>query len=337
MAGRGSGGGARGGAARIGVGFGRALPGGRARRRASGCRRAWTTSPRPARSRPATPSRRDWAGLTSAGLPVPSGVPGVQVDGYFPDTSTTNTNHGWNHDAQFVIRLPERLERRPRRRRLAGRPRAVRQRPRDQRPGARPGLRVRRHRQGQHRRGVLRRRRRPGDAIAEWNTRVTQLDAARAQAVVRQRYGRLPARTLAAGLSNGGYLVRWQLENVPWLYDGGRRLGGHAVAPRRARTCLTFLPAALAATRPTRRATRTRTRHCSPPGSRRARSSCGPYHYQRLLGPDAADLPRGARPVVRRCAEAGHALLRSGRRLRRRLRLRVAARAVRRGGRDGSR
>jgi hypothetical protein len=50
----------------------------------------------------------DWAGLTSAGLPAPSGVPGIQIDGYFPDTSTSNTAHGWNHDAQFVLRLPER-------------------------------------------------------------------------------------------------------------------------------------------------------------------------------------------------------------------------------------
>lgn len=27
---------------------------------------------------------------------LPRGVPGVQVDGYFPDTSTFNTDHGWN-------------------------------------------------------------------------------------------------------------------------------------------------------------------------------------------------------------------------------------------------
>lgn len=45
----------------------------------------------------------DWAGLTHAGLPQPSGVPGIQIDGYFPDSSTTNTNHGWHHDAQFVF------------------------------------------------------------------------------------------------------------------------------------------------------------------------------------------------------------------------------------------
>src|SRR5436190_14119064 len=50
---------------------------------------------------------QDWAGLTSANLPQPVGVPGIQVDGYFPDGSTSNTNHGWNHDAQFVLRLPD--------------------------------------------------------------------------------------------------------------------------------------------------------------------------------------------------------------------------------------
>ncbi|GAA3422620.1 hypothetical protein [Streptosporangium vulgare] len=52
------------------------------------------------------------------------------------------------------------------------------------------------------------------------NDRVTQVAIA-AKAVVAQRYGRLPKRTYAAGISNGGYLVRWQLENRAWLYDGG--------------------------------------------------------------------------------------------------------------------
>src|SRR6266496_1665038 len=47
------------------------------------------------------------SGLTHSGLPQQSGVRGVQIDGYFPDTSHTNTNHGWNHASQFVIRLPE--------------------------------------------------------------------------------------------------------------------------------------------------------------------------------------------------------------------------------------
>jgi len=62
--------------------------------------------------------------------------------------------------------------------------------------------------------------RRPGDAILEWHARVTQLAIA-ARSVVAQRYGRPPSRSLMAGLSNGGYLVRWQLEHNPWLFDGG--------------------------------------------------------------------------------------------------------------------
>src|SRR5512139_19817 len=49
----------------------------------------------------------DWAGLHAAGTVNPTGVPGAQLDGYFPDTSTSNGNHGWNHDSQFVIRLPD--------------------------------------------------------------------------------------------------------------------------------------------------------------------------------------------------------------------------------------
>ena len=49
----------------------------------------------------------DWTGLNAAGTKNPTGVPGIQVDGYFPDTSTTNTNNGWNHDSQFVLRIPD--------------------------------------------------------------------------------------------------------------------------------------------------------------------------------------------------------------------------------------
>ena len=185
----------------------------------------------------------DWTGLTQASLPQPSGVPGIQVDGYFPDTSTTNTNHGWDHDAQFVLRLPDRwnggLV-------VSGSPGTRRQYANDRAIAdfvlskgyafaatdkGNTGLAF--HRDG----------RRPGDAVVEWNQRVTQLTIA-AKAVVAQRYGRFPARTLMAGISNGGYLVRWQLENNPRLYDGGVdwegtlwRTGGPNL--------FTFLPAAM--------------------------------------------------------------------------------------------
>ena len=47
-----------------------------------------------------------FGGLSVPATVNPSGVPGIQLDGYFPDTSTFNTTHGWNHDVQFVIRLP---------------------------------------------------------------------------------------------------------------------------------------------------------------------------------------------------------------------------------------
>ncbi|MFI9232747.1 tannase/feruloyl esterase family alpha/beta hydrolase [Streptomyces rimosus] len=185
----------------------------------------------------------DWAGLTPKALAVPVGVPGIQIDGYFPDTSATNTNHGWNHDAQFVIRLPDRwnggLV-------VAGTPGNREQYANDRaisdwvlsrgyayaatdKGNTGPAF----HRDGD----------RPGDAIAEWNSRLTQLTRA-ARAVVAQRYHRPPARTLATGMSNGGYLVRWQLENHPELYDGGVDWEG-ALWRADGPNLFTFLPSAL--------------------------------------------------------------------------------------------
>lgn len=162
----------------------------------------------------------DWAGLTSAGLPTYGAVPGVQVDGYFPDTSTANTTNGWNHDSQFVLRLPARwnggLV-------VAGAPGVRRQYANDRAIGDQAlaeGYAFAATDKGNTGAAFYEDGVRPGDALAEWNTRVTQLTVA-ARGAVARHYGRPPARTLAAGLSNGGYLVRWQLENRPWLYDGG--------------------------------------------------------------------------------------------------------------------
>ncbi|MCM6778096.1 tannase/feruloyl esterase family alpha/beta hydrolase [Nocardia sp. CDC159] len=161
-----------------------------------------------------------WAGLTSAGAHTPRGVPGRQIDGYFPDDSTTNTEHGWNHDSQFVVRLPDRwnggLV-------VAGTPGNRRQYANDITISdwvLASGYAYAATDKGNtgsdfHRDGV-----RPGDAVAEWHSRVTQLTVA-AAATVTASYGRPPAHTYLAGVSNGGYLVRWQLENMPWLYDGG--------------------------------------------------------------------------------------------------------------------
>ncbi|WP_033308781.1 tannase/feruloyl esterase family alpha/beta hydrolase [Streptomyces iakyrus] len=223
----------------------------------------------------------DWAGLTPKDLPVPSGVPGVQIDGYFPDTSTTNTNNGWNHDAQFVIRLPDRwnggLV-------VAGTPGNREQYANDRAIAdwvlsrgfayaatdkGNTGLAF--HRDG----------RKPGDAIAEWNDRLTQLTRA-ARATLTRHYHRPPSRTLVTGMSNGGYLVRWQLENHPGLYDGGVDWEGtlwRADGP----TLLDFLPGAL------RHYPTYRTGGDEAEGARRALHATGfpagseflwPYHHQ---------------------------------------------------------
>ncbi|MEU0804101.1 tannase/feruloyl esterase family alpha/beta hydrolase [Streptomyces sp. NPDC005970] len=162
----------------------------------------------------------DWAGLTPERLAVPSGVPGVQIDGYFPDTSTTNTNHGWRHDAQFVIRLPDvwngGLV-------VAGTPGNREQYANDRAIAdwvLSRGYAYAATDKGNTGPAFYRDGKAPGDAIAEWNDRLTQLTRV-ARATVTQRYHRPPSRTLVTGMSNGGYLVRWQLENHPELYDGG--------------------------------------------------------------------------------------------------------------------
>lgn len=187
----------------------------------------------------------DWAGLTPKDLATPTGVPGIQLDGYFPDSSTTNTGHGWNHDSQFVIRLPDRwnggLV-------VAGSPGVRKQYANDRAFGdwvlAR-GYAFAATDKGNtgasfHRDGSA-----PGDALAEWNHRVTQLNLA-AREVAAQRYRRPVTRTLAMGMSNGGYLVRWQLENHPELYDGGVDWEGTLWRTEDPNP-LTFLPPALRA------------------------------------------------------------------------------------------
>ncbi|MDH6520804.1 hypothetical protein M2163_002212 [Streptomyces sp. SAI-135] len=185
----------------------------------------------------------DWAGLTAKDLTVPSGVPGIQIDGYFPDTSTTNTNHGWRHDSQFVIRLPDRwngglvVAGTPGNREQYANDRAIADSVLSRgyayaaTDKGNTGLTF--HRDG----------RSPGDAVAEWNDRLTQLTRA-ARVTVARRYHRPPSRTLVTGMSNGGYLVRWQLENHPELYDGGVDWEGtlwRSDGP----TLLDFLPRAL--------------------------------------------------------------------------------------------
>ncbi|ANZ41892.1 hypothetical protein BBK82_44130 [Lentzea guizhouensis] len=181
----------------------------------------------------------DWAGLTSAALPAPTPVAGIQVDGYFPDSSRTNTNHGWNHDSQFVVRLPDRwnggLV-------VAGSPGVREQYANDRAISdwvlAR-GYAFAATDKGNTGAQFYR------DGMAEWNHRLTQLTIA-AKSVVAQRYGRPAKRTIATGISNGGYLVRWQLENRPHLYDGGVDWEG-TLWTVKGPNPLTFLPPVLKA------------------------------------------------------------------------------------------
>jgi Tannase and feruloyl esterase/3HB-oligomer hydrolase (3HBOH) len=162
----------------------------------------------------------DYAGLMAKGTRNPRGVPGTQIDGYFPDSSHFNAHHGWNHDAQFVLRLPAHwnggLV-------VTGAPGVRTQYSLDgliSDWALAQGYAFAATDKGNSGPDFYRDGRRPGDAVAEWNSRTTQLTRA-AKAAVRRAYGRAPRRTFMTGISNGGYLTRWQLENHPELYDGG--------------------------------------------------------------------------------------------------------------------
>lgn len=186
----------------------------------------------------------DQAGLTARDTRKPSGVPGVQIDGYFPDSSRFNSTHGWNHDAQFVIRLPDRwngglvVTGAPGTRKQYATDTAISDQVLAQ------GYAYAATDKGNSGADFYRDGRRPGDAIAEWNTRTTQLARA-ARKAVAQRYGHAPRRTYMTGISNGGYLTRWQLENHPELYDGGVDWEG-ALWTANGPSLLTSLPTAVA-------------------------------------------------------------------------------------------
>ncbi|MEQ3549282.1 3-hydroxybutyrate oligomer hydrolase family protein [Pseudonocardia nematodicida] len=188
----------------------------------------------------------DWAGLTSESLSRPEHpVPGVQVDGHFADDSSTNTHHGWDTDSQFVLRLPEHwnggmvVSGSPGNRAQYAGDRAIAD------DVLARGYAFAATDKGNTGTEFHVGAGAPGDAVAEWNIRVTELTRA-ASETARRHYGMPPSRTLMAGLSNGGYLVRWQLENHPELYDGGVDWEGvlwRADGPN----LLTFLPPALEA------------------------------------------------------------------------------------------
>src|SRR5215213_6943127 len=180
--------------------------------------------------------------LSVPGTVAPAAVPGIQLDGYFPDTSTFNTTHGWKHHAQFVIRLPRQwnggLV-------VAGPPGVRRQYASDviiSHTVLAKGYAYASTDKGNSGGRIFADGERPGDAVAEWHTRLTELTVA-TQDVLAQRYHREPRRTYVAGFSAAGYLARWQLENRPGLYDGGVAWSGVLMTPER--NLLSHLPTAL--------------------------------------------------------------------------------------------
>ena len=164
----------------------------------------------------------DWAVLHSKLSTNPPAGAGIQVDGYFPDDSTTNTTYGWNHDAQFVIRMPESWNGQLV---VTGAPGVRKQYANDFIISdwvLSQGYAYASTDKGNTGTSffVNGARSAPGEAVREWHDRVSELAVA-AKQVVAQSYGSAPAHTWMTGISNGGYLTRWQLENRPELYDGG--------------------------------------------------------------------------------------------------------------------
>ena len=164
----------------------------------------------------------DWAGLHSKKTVNPPAGAGIQIDGYFPDDSRTNTTYGWNHDAQFVIRLPATWNGQLV---VTGAPGVRKQYAPDYILSdwfLSQGYAYASTDKGNTGTAFYENgsRSAPGQAVREWHDRVSELAVA-AKDVVAQRYGTGPARTWMTGISNGGYLTRWQLENRPELFDGG--------------------------------------------------------------------------------------------------------------------
>ena len=137
----------------------------------------------------------DWGTLHSRTTRNPVGaVPGIQVDGHFSDTSTANAYNAWFRDSQFVIRLPDHWNGKLV---ITGAPGIRKQFANDYLFSdwllAR-GYAYASTDKGNNGTNFFRDGATPGDALVEWNQRVTELTLA-AKSVVQQRYGRAAAYT----------------------------------------------------------------------------------------------------------------------------------------------
>lgn len=192
-------------------------------------------------------NRSDWEGaiaLHVAGTAnPPETVPGIQVNGCFPDDSRTNPNPPCNHDSQFVMRLPDdwngKLV-------IAGPPGNRTQYANDfviSDYVLSKGYAFTSTDKGNTGTDFYKDGDRPGDAVAEWHRRVAQLTRA-TKDVANQRYDKPLRRTYITGISNAGYLTRYALENTPELYDGGVDWEG-TLFRRNGPNLFTFLPPTL--------------------------------------------------------------------------------------------
>jgi pimeloyl-ACP methyl ester carboxylesterase len=171
----------------------------------------------------------DWLGLHAvetvnpAGPPGTNPIPGIQIDGYFPDDSKTNCYNNEDefpcHDSQFVIRLPRdwngKLV-------VTGAPGVRKQYALDFIISdfvLSRGYAFASTDKGNTGQNFYDDGSRPGGSVAEWHSRVEQLTRA-AKSTLERRYGKKPTRTYMTGISNGGYLTRYAIENNPELYDG---------------------------------------------------------------------------------------------------------------------
>lgn len=185
----------------------------------------------------------DWATLTSVKTAPQPATPGFQVDGYFPDDSTLNSENGKNHDSQFVMRFPDAWNGKLI---ITGAPGVRKQYSVDRAISdwaVAHGYAYAATDKGNSGDTFYTDGKTPGDAILEWHTRVTQLTIAMKK-TVKQVYGRAPNQTYMTGISNGGYLTRWAIEHHPELYDGAVDWEGTLFTPQH--NLLTYLPVALA-------------------------------------------------------------------------------------------
>ena len=233
----------------------------------------------------------DWLSLHTLGTVNPTGVRGLQVDGYFPDTSSFNGTHGWKHDSQFVLRIPDDwngglvVSGAPGNRKQYAQDFLISDFVLERASPTPPPTRA----------TTVRTSTWTGSSPGTLSSSGTSRDAVRRRGEGRaqkERYGHKARPHLHGRHQQRRLPVRWQLENRPELYDGGVDWEGTmftADGPTSSR------PADGGALHP-------RGGHGSGHARRRVRArlpAAGGLPPDGLLGTDAEGLPRRVRSGVR--------------------------------------